>query len=52
MKQPSTPQEHVTKPEEINAVKSGAITGIVYPDGDVWADIDSLNAWREKQAKQ
>lgn len=40
----------VTDPREREAVKSGQIKGDVYSDDDVWADLDSLAAFRSGQS--
>jgi hypothetical protein len=37
----------VTDPIEIAAVKAGEIEGCVYRDGEIWADVQSLLAWRQ-----
>jgi hypothetical protein len=34
--------------EEIAAVRSGELDGIVYKDGECWADVQALAAWRER----
>ncbi len=39
----------VVDPVEIEAVKRGEIEGDVYRDGEVFAEEDSLAAWRERQ---
>jgi hypothetical protein len=36
----------VTDVREIAAVKAGEIEGTPYKDGEVWADVQSLLAWR------
>ena len=33
--------------EEIAAVRSGDLDGIVYKDGECWADVKALAKWRE-----
>jgi hypothetical protein len=39
----------ITDEAEIDAVKYGEISGDVYSDGEVWADVVSLLQWREAQ---
>ena len=34
--------------EEIAAVRSGDLDGIVYKDGECWADVQALEKWRER----
>lgn len=41
----------VTDQAEREAVALGAIAGTVYADGDVWADLESLTAWRSAHGK-